>query len=120
MDDPQLVALRDEALASCEGFNNKDVSAWMDPFHEDAVTYNDAFMTLAMIRPMAPTLIDSYKSFNISNVDGRIVGDTAILFGDFVTEMADGSVQGGAFSFTFARVDGDWKNLLSHYTPRQP
>jgi hypothetical protein len=117
MDDPQLVALHKEALASCEGFNNKDVAAWMDPFHEDAVTYNNAFMTLAMIRPMAPTLIDSYKSFNIENVDGRRVGDTAILFGDFITEMADGSVTKGAFTFTFAKVDGEWKNLLSHYTP---
>ena len=116
MDDPELIALHEEALASCEGFNNKDVGAWMDPFHEDAVTYNDAFMTLAMIRPMAPTLIDSYKSFNIENVDGRRVGDTAILFGDYKMEMADGTAVNGAFTSTHAKVDGAWKTLLTHYT----
>jgi len=42
MDDHELIALRDEALASCEGFN-KDVGLWMDPFHVNAVTYNDGF-----------------------------------------------------------------------------
>ncbi len=117
IDDPELAALRDEMLASCEGFNAKDVGAWMDPFHEDAVTYNAGFTPLAMIRPVAPALIQTMKSFDVDNVDGRMVGDTAILFGDYRFEMEDGSVTVGAFTFTHVRVDGDWKTLLTHYTP---
>ena len=117
MDNPELIALHDAALASCEGFNNNDVSAWMDPFHDDAVTYNGGFIPVAIIRPMADTLIETFKSFTIGNVDGRIVDDTAILFGDYLTEMADGTTTRGAFTFTFVRTNGEWKTLLTHYTP---
>jgi hypothetical protein len=118
MDHPELIALHEETLASCEGFNNKDVSAWMDPFHEDAVTYNDGFMPISILRPVADSLIESFNSFNISNVDGRIVGNTAVLFGDYVTEMADGTTRSGAFTLTAVKTNGEWKTLLTHYTPR--
>lgn len=82
MDNPELKALRDEALASCEGFNQKDVGAWMDPFHDEAVTYNKGFMPVAAVRPIADAVLEGSRSFNIENVDGRIVDNTAILFGD--------------------------------------
>ena len=118
MDNNELASLRDELLASCEGFNRKDVGAWLDPFHEDAVTYNKGFIPLSAIRPMADTILASATSFNVENVDGRIVDDTAILFGDFRFELADGTVEAGAFAITYVRSDGEWKALLSHYTPR--
>ncbi|MEX2294004.1 MAG: nuclear transport factor 2 family protein [Acidimicrobiales bacterium] len=117
MDDPELLSLLDEAIASCEGFNQKNVSAWMDPFHADAVTYNGGFLAIAEVRPMAEVAIEAYSRFMIDNVDGRIVGDTAILFGDYALDMTDGTGTSGAFTFTCARVDGAWKTLLTHYTP---
>lgn len=119
MDDPQLLALLDETRASCEGFNSKDVAAWMDPFHEQAVTYNGGFMAVADIRPIAEVAIEGYSRFAIDNVDGRIVDDTAVLFGDYALDMADGTSTRGAFTFTFVRVDGAWQTLLTHYTPTQ-
>lgn len=118
MENPELIALHEATVASCEGFNNKDVAAWMDPFHDDAVTYNNGFMATSTIRPIADTLIESFKSFTIDNVDGSIVDDTAILFGDYATEMTDGTTTTGAFTFTFVRTNGAWKTLLTHYTPR--
>jgi hypothetical protein len=117
-DHPELARIHADWLASCVGFNNKDVAAWMDPFHEDAVTYNEGFMPLSAIRPMADAIIATAKSFDVENVDGRIVDDTAILFGDFRYEMEDGTVTTGAFTSTHARVGTDWKILLTHYTSR--
>jgi uncharacterized protein DUF4440 len=117
VDNTELANLRDELLASCEGFNRKDVGAWLDPFHEDAVTYNKGFITLAVVRPMADAILESARSFNVENVDGRIVDNTAILFGDYRFELADGTAETGAFAITYVRTDGAWKALLSHYTP---
>jgi hypothetical protein len=118
IDDPELAALRDELVASCKGFNRKDVGAWMDPFHEDAVTYNEGFIPLALIRPAADTIIAAAKTFDVDDVDGRRVDDTAILFGGYRYELADGKVTTGAFTSTHVRVAGAWKTLLTHYTPR--
>ena len=117
--EPALESLRDELLASCEGFNRKDVGAWLDPFHTDAVTYNKGFMPLSMIRPMADAVLASAKSFTVDNVDGRIVDDTAVLYGEFRFELNDGTVEAGAFAITYVRTHGAWKALLSHYTPRE-
>ena len=116
IEDPELAALHDAMLESCVGFAAKDVGAWMDPFHEDAVTYNNGFMPISAIRPVADVLIAAAKRFDVSNVDGRIAGDTAVLFGDYRYEMEDGSVTTGAFTSTHARVGGEWKTLLTHYT----
>jgi hypothetical protein len=118
LDNAELAALRDELLASCEGFNRKDVGAWMDPIHEDAVTYNKDFMPISTIRPIAKDVLDASKSFTVDNVDGRIVDDTAILFGDYRFELNDGSVESGAFTATYVRTNGEWKALLTHYTPQ--
>lgn len=117
MDKPELVALKEELLASCEGFNRKDAAAWLDPLHADAITYNRGFVPVSAVRPIADAVLSASKSFNVDNVDGRIVGDTAILFGDYRYELADGNVEAGAFTITYARVDSGWKGHLSHYTP---
>ena len=117
-DHPELARIHADWLASCAGFNAKDVAAWMDPFHEDAVTYNEGFIPLSAIRPMADAIIVTAKSFDVEHVDGRIVDGTAILFGDFRYEMEDGSVTAGAFTSTHVRVGDDWKTLLTPYTPR--
>lgn len=38
-------------------------------------------------------MIHGYKSFTMHNLDGRIVNDTAVLFGEYVTEAADGTIE---------------------------
>ena len=117
IDDPDLAGLRDAFVAGCVGFNAKDAAAWLDPFHTRSVTYNNGFMDVSAIRAIADAVLAGATSFDVDNVDGRIVGDTAILFGDYRYVMADGSVTVGAFSSTHARVAGEWSILMTHYTP---
>ena len=52
-------------------------------------------MDVSAIRAIADTVLAAATSFDVNNVDGRIVGDTAILFGDYRYVMADGSVTVG-------------------------
>ena len=117
MDNPELKALLDETLASCEGFNRKDADAWFAPVHVDGMTYNKGFMPVSAVRPIADAVLEASKSFNIDNVDGRIVDNTAILFGAYRYELNDGTVETGNFSLTAVRTNGAWKTLLTHYTP---
>ncbi len=75
IEDPELAALRDSMLASCAGLNAKDVGAWLDPFHDEAVSYDTAFMRVADVRTVADSVIAGAKSFDMDNIDGRIVDD---------------------------------------------
>jgi hypothetical protein len=70
----ELGRLRDELYASCEGFNRKNIEAWLGPFHDDAVTFSQGFVPISATRPMAESIIGAAKSFDVDNVDGRIVG----------------------------------------------
>ena len=106
--------------------NRGDVEAQLAHVHEGIVLHSAAAGGFLDGREAARASQDAMRqqfetfSFTTSNVQARAFGDTAILWGDFRFALApskgDEIVATGRFSSTWARIDGEWRDVMNHYT----
>lgn len=113
--------LRKALDAANDAYNRGDAEGWLGPGLEGAVVFQgstQAFIPLTVLRSAAEAILSLGGRFSVEDVQCRIVGDTAVQFGTFENQASPDAVpERGSFSITYARVDGEWRPLFSHYTP---
>lgn len=107
--------------AATDAYNRADVAGWLGPALDNAVVFQGsalAFIPMEVLRSAAPAIVALGGRFAVRDVESRIVGNTAVQFGTYEnTASPDSEPEVGSFSITYARVDGSWRPLFSHYTP---
>ena len=119
MSEEQELARQIEAATAA--YNAGDVDGWLGPALDEAVVFQgsaQAFVPMETLRVVAPAILALGGRFSVRDVQCRVVGDTAVQFGAYENIASpDAEPEIGSFSVTYARVDGLWRPLFSHYTP---
>lgn len=112
--------------AAVDASNSGNTDAQFERMSDDILLFSAAaggFVDgLATVKANQEQLTGQFEhvTFTTSDVRGRVVGDTAILWGDFEYRLQpkDGEpvLMQGRFTSTWAKVDGRWIDVLNHYT----
>lgn len=115
----EVYALMDAGDAA---FNAKDAAGWAAATHPDGHSFQgDRWASPADFDAgLAEEFLAASEGWTTLWRDGLVVGDTACVWGECEWRFRLGDeahVIRLASSWTWARTDGTWRSLFSHYTP---